>query len=401
MKEVKIDLKQPKYMWAILVYIAALFVGFMVIKITNFEVAEEVDDKLKTTEYLNSDLPDAAINSEIGSKRKNVMDSFGHIRDESAIAGIESDIDSVKKKEDYSSRYSQEEQDLVAQQQAEEAAKRLKEIQQQRDVTGSDKGRGKAVMGEDDYTLPESAEQRYAEMEKELNLARGRGRKALGVEGAYAEMEAARLRDSLATATALLKQKEKEADEPTEVVKKLNDESSYFNTLSKNENESSLITAIIDEEIKAVDGSRVRLRLLDDVQIGDLYVKKGTYLYATMSGFGKQRVKGTIKSVMAGDAIHQINLQLYDTDGLEGLYVPSSTFKETVSDAASSALSQNMNLNDGSAGNNFSQWAMQGVQQSYQKISQAIGKTIKKNSVRIKYGTKVYLINGKDQKKKK
>ena len=36
----------------------------------------------------------------------------------------------------------------------------------------------------------------------------------------------------------------------------------------------------IDEDIKAVEGSRVRLRLLDDVEIDGKVVTKGSYLYA-------------------------------------------------------------------------------------------------------------------------
>ena len=44
------------------------------------------------------------------------------------------------------------------------------------------------------------------------------------------------------------------------VVKVMKTESEYFNTVSQNAPGSSLITAIIDENIKAVDGSRVRVR---------------------------------------------------------------------------------------------------------------------------------------------
>ena len=35
--------------------------------------------------------------------------------------------------------------------------------------------------------------------------------------------------------------------------------SDYFNTLTQNEHEPKLIKAIIDEDVKATDGSRVRL----------------------------------------------------------------------------------------------------------------------------------------------
>ena len=73
------------------------------------------------------------------------------------------------------------------------------------------------------------------------------------------------------------------------VVKLVKKPSDYFHTLAENEPEPKLIKAIIDEDIKAVDGSRVRLRLLDDVEIGEQIVSKGAYLYATMNGFGGQR----------------------------------------------------------------------------------------------------------------
>lgn len=53
-----------------------------------------------------------------------------------------------------------------------------------------------------------------------------------------------------------------------QVKKKTKDVSDYFNTIGVSEEQSKLITAIIDEDIKAVDGSRVRLRLLDDIEIG-------------------------------------------------------------------------------------------------------------------------------------
>ena len=86
-------------------------------------------------------------------------------------------------------------------------------------------------------------------------------------------------------------------------------------------------------------GSRVRLRLIDDVEINEVVVPKGSYLYATMSGFGSQRVKGNVTSIMVDGEIIKVNLALYDTDGLEGLYVPSSQFRETTKDVGSGALS--------------------------------------------------------------
>ena len=178
------------------------------------------------------------------------------------------------------------------------------------------------------------------------------------------------------------------------VVKRIRQSSDYFHTVSENDPQPDLIKAIIDEDLKAVDGSRVRLRLLADVQIGNLFMPKGSYIYAIMSGFSSQRVKGTVKSVLLYDEIIKVNLSLYDTDGLEGLYVPSSSFRETARDVASGAVGSSMSINNGSSSNALSQWGMQAVQNAYQRTTSAVGKVIRKNSAHLKYGTFVYLVNG-------
>lgn len=187
-------------------------------------------------------------------------------------------------------------------------------------------------------------------------------------------------------------------DDALTVVKAKRPSSSYFNTLAENELEPSLIKAIIDEDIKAVDGSRIRLRLLDDIEINDVFLPKGSYLYATMSGFGQQRVKGSVKSLMVADELVKVNLTIYDTDGLEGLYVPSSSFRETAKDVAGGALDNSMTLNSNTSGqSNIAQWGWNAIQNAYQKTSSAISKAIRKNKVSLKYGTFVYLVNGSEK----
>ena len=183
-------------------------------------------------------------------------------------------------------------------------------------------------------------------------------------------------------------------------MKRHKEDNEYFNTIATNEPEHKLIKAIVDEDIKAVDGSRVRLRLLDDIDIGERTIAKGTCLYCTMSGFGQQRVKGTVKSVLINDELVKINLSIYDTDGLEGLYVPKSNFSETVKDIAGSTVSQSMTINDGSTTSTAGRWGMQALQNAYQKTANALSKNIRKNKVKVKYGTQVYLINSKEKRNK-
>ena len=385
----RINFRQPKYMLPAIVYLPLLGASYFIFDLFDTEVAEKQDANMQTTEYLNPNLPQAHIKGGdgIGGKYENMLNAYGKIEDHSAVENIERDNE--QEKEEYQSKYSDAEL-----QQLDAEVKRQAEMEKQREAQEAhERQRENEALAELNKALAEArlkgqqATQTSTSASTSSNDAPVTTNGGISIEGKIKVNENAR----------------KEADEndkPSEVVKKVKTSSDYFNTLAVNEKEPTLIKAIIDENIKAMDGSRVRLRLLDDVEIGEMVVKKGAYLYAIMSGFSSQRVKGTVKSVLVDDEIVKINLSLYDTDGMEGLYVPSSQFRETTKDVASGAVTGNVDMNTTNTGSSFSQWGMQTMQNAYQKTSNAIGKAIKKNKVKLKYGTFVYLINSKDTKSK-
>ena len=392
----KINWKQPKYMIPIIIYFPLLFVGYFVIDLFHTEKAE-TSNGLTTTNYLNPELPDANMKGDgIGNKYDNMLKSYGKIDDHTALGNI--DRNEEDKKEEYDSKYSEEELKQLESQKQE--AEKLAEMQRQLQESaqkGQEVAQGDGTSEEDRLAL---SKQREQEAMEELNRAI-----------AQARLQGQRATNLPAETDTLTKRNEKNLevsdeqendDEPQEVVKKVRVTSDYFNTICENEREEKLIKAIIDENIKAVDGSRVRLRLIDDVEINEIVVPKGSYLYATMSGFGSQRVKGNVTSIMVDGEIIKINLALYDTDGLEGLYVPSSQFRETTKDVGSGALSNTSTLtNTTTTGNSLASWGAQAISNAVQKSSNAVSKAIKKNKVKLKYGTFVYLINSRSNNKGK
>ena len=375
----KINFRQPRYMLPAILYLPLLGASYFIFDLFRTEKAEIPDATLQTTEFLNPELPEATIKDGdgIGSKYENMTKSWGRIQDYTAVDNIERD-EPDENKEEYESQYTEDDIALLG------------EIEQEKSM---------AAEAADAKRREEEA---LAELEKALAEARLRGRQevippaeedttqtAPPPAAAPAEAEGTIDEDSQAVKAP------GENDRASEVVKKTKTSSDYFHTLDRSGQEPKLIKAIIDEDIKAVDGSRVRLRLLDDVEIDGSTVRKGTYLYATVSGFSSGRVKGSISSILVGDELVKVSLSLYDTDGLEGLYVPESQFRETGKDVASSAMSGNLSMNTGGYGNNsLAQWGMQAVQNAYQKTSNAISKAIRKNKVKLKYGTFVYLVNG-------
>lgn len=408
-----INFKQPKYLLPAILYFPLLVTGYLIIDLFNVEIAEKENKELKTTEYLNADLPEAQLKEGIGGKRDNVQKIYGNVRDFSALDNIESDIDSLRKKEAFDSRYTDEDLEQLAMNDSTQA--RLAEARERLNRSAQ---RG-ADMTADEFVKDLTPEERakidelrrkglFDELDRELEAIRARGKRTLqeASAGLSDRPDLAAVDTVVQVAAEVVEEKQQkvvsELDEDAEnlsVVKKVETESRYFNTLSTNDSQTSMIKAIIDEEVKAVDGSRVRLRLLDDIEVDDVLIRKGTYLYCTMSGFSKQRVKGKIESVMVNDDLYKISLSIYDTDGLEGLYVPSSTFRETAKEIGGQVMQTNMNVNDGiSTVNSVTSWAAQAIQQGYQRASQAISKSIRKNKVRLKYGTQVYLVNSKKQK---
>ena len=375
----KINFKEPKYMLPAILYVPLLVASYFIFDLFHAETAEIPDKTMQMTEYLNPDLPDARIKGDIGSKYENMAKSWGKIQDYSAVDNIERE-ESDDNKEEYESQYTVDDIALLDEQQQEKAA---------------------AAQIADAKTREQEA---LAELEKALAEARLKGRNEV-LPPTDTDSTATAAQTPAATIEVKGKIEEEsrsvkapsESEPPSEVVRKVKTASDYFNTLAVNEREPKLIKAIIDENIKAVDGSRVRLRLLDDVEINECVVKRGSYLYATMSGFSSGRVKGNITSILIEDELVKVSLSLYDTDGMEGLYVPNSQFRETSKDVASGAVSGNLNMNTGSYGNSLSQWGMQAATNAYQKTSNAIGKAIKKNKVKLKYGTFVYLVNGREK----
>ena len=392
----KINWKQPKYMIPLIIYFPLLFVGYFVIDLFHTEKAE-IPDGLATTEYLNPDLPEAKMKGDgIGNKYESMLKSYGKIDDYSALGNIERNEEDTR--EEYESKYTDEEREQLEAQEAAKLAEMQRKLQESAQK-GQEIAQGGSPSEEDRIAR---SKQREQEAMDELNraIAQARLQAQQSMMPAATDTADAGQREGKVEASD---KKKTDDDEPQEVVKKVKVTSDYFNTLCDNDKETSLIKAIIDENIKAVDGSRVRLRLLDDIEINDVVVPKGSYLYATMSGFGSQRVKGNVQSIMVDDDIIKVSLALYDTDGLEGLYVPSSQFRETTKDVGSGALSNTSSLTNSSttSGNSLATWGAQTITNAVQKTSNAISKAIKKNNAKLKYGTFVYLINSRSNKKDK
>lgn len=394
----RIDFKQPKYIFPLAILLPILFLGYELIGVFGGQ-----DDAQKgvATDSINASLPTAA-NDEMGDKMAEMNKRYNEEDAASAVNGIGED---QPQQDSLSNSYQEHELDDIDRQNAINAQRQkdMEALQQRleqsrkhinayeggsyggasRYGSGSSYGRSSRQTEMDDYARElEAIQKRSLARQKSLERSMGIGDEdESGKESKVSQPFNAPNR----------KPKEK----PAIVKKVMEGNSDKFNTVSvESTAEVPLIRAMIDKTTKAHEGTRLRFKLLDDVTLKGTKLKKGTYLYGTVTGFGQQRVMASITSILVKDKFIKVGLSVYDNDGMEGFYVPESAFRDLMKDAKANALQSNINFDGGYGGGLSSEAvALQALQNMYQSATSAVSANIRKNKARIKYNTIVYLVN--------
>lgn len=407
----KINFKQPKYIFPLVVFIPLCALVYFVMQ--TFGGGEDAQQTV-ATDRINTELPQANA-EEAGDKMYEMSRRFG---DEDAFTAVGAIGEEQKKAEELEHGYSEDElnkldaaeaERIRQQQEMEELERSLAESRRHinsfaygdnassgnRSGNGSRTGTSTTTEGytsQDDFAKDlEEIQRRSYERQKAIESGLGIGRFD---RDELAEKQRA---DSIAK----VRQAEKERNRPKLVIKSGDTNAEKFHTVTSPDDvaEAKLIRAMIDQTTKAKEGTRLRFKLLDDITVSNTKLKKGTYLYGTVTGFGQQRVKATITSILVGDKFINVKLSVFDNDGMEGFYVPESSFREFVKDASSSAVQQNISFEseDGyGSGISGEALALQALQNVYNSASSAISSNIRKNKAKIKYNTIVYLINSEE-----
>lgn len=394
----RIDFKQPKYIFPLAILLPILFLGYELIGVFGGQ-----DDAQKgvATDSINASLPTAA-NDEMGDKMAEMNKRYNEEDAASAVNGIGED---QPQQDSLSNSYQEHELDDIDRQNAINAQRQkdMEALQQRleqsrkhinayeggsyggasRYGSGSSYGRSSRQTEMDDYA-------RELEAIQKRSLARQKSlERSMGIGDEYESGKESKVSQPFNAPNRKPKEK------PAIVKKVMEGNADKFNTVSaESMAEVPLIRAMIDKTTKAHEGTRLRFKLLDDVTLKGTKLKKGTYLYGTVTGFGQQRVMASITSILVKDKFIKVGLSVYDNDGMEGFYVPESAFRDLMKDAKANALQSNINFDGGYGGGLSSEAvALQALQNMYQSATSAVSANIRKNKARIKYNTIVYLVN--------
>jgi conjugative transposon TraM protein len=142
--------------------------------------------------------------------------------------------------------------------------------------------------------------------------------------------------------------------------------------------------AVVNETQIVVNGSSMKLRLVNDVYINGILVPKNNFFYGVASLNG-ERLNIVITTIHYQNNILPVALSVYDLDGLPGIYIPGAITRDVAKQSADESL-QGIGLTtvDPSIG---AQAASAGIQ----TVKNLIGKKVKLVRVTVKAGYQVLL----------
>ena len=152
---------------------------------------------------------------------------------------------------------------------------------------------------------------------------------------------------------------------------------------------SNTVSAVIHQDQTLVDGSTVKLRLLGDVNLQGTIVPRNSFVYG-IAAVRNERLVISIENVRYGREILPVDLQVYDTDGMPGVYIPGSIDREAGKEALSDASGgggYNVTMSTGVK----EQLTMQAAQTGLSGIKSLASRKARAVKVHVKANYRVYL----------
>ncbi len=97
------------------------------------------------------------------------------------------------------------------------------------------------------------------------------------------------------------------------------------------------IEAVIHETQTLVNGSTVKLRLVNDIYINGVLIPKNNFVFGTTQLNG-ERLGIKISSIRYRNSLFPVELQVYDIDGMDGIYIPGAITRDVAKESADRSI---------------------------------------------------------------
>lgn len=153
---------------------------------------------------------------------------------------------------------------------------------------------------------------------------------------------------------------------------------------------ANAVEAVVAETRVLTAGSSIKLKLLDDIIVAGKTIPAGSFVFGYCT-VNDDRLSVSINSVRHNKSLLTVSLDIYDNDGIRGIYVPGAITRDVAKNAASEAVQ------------GFDMYTMSnsvGVQAATAGVNAAktlVSKKTKLVKVTVKSGYRIFLKNTNEQ----
>ena len=106
---------------------------------------------------------------------------------------------------------------------------------------------------------------------------------------------------------------------------------------STTEENANAIEAIIPENQLLVNGAVMKLRLLTDIYVNGVFIPKNN-LVSAITSLNDERLEAEITAIRFNNSLFPVKLEVYDLDGLPGIYIPGAITRDVAKQSADNGL---------------------------------------------------------------
>jgi len=101
--------------------------------------------------------------------------------------------------------------------------------------------------------------------------------------------------------------------------------------------EQNTVEAVVHQTQTLVNGAVVKLRLLNDIYLNGSLVPKGNFVFG-IAELNDERLEINIISIRNNSSLFSVKLEVFDMDGLPGIYIPGAISRDVAKQSADNSL---------------------------------------------------------------
>ena len=103
--------------------------------------------------------------------------------------------------------------------------------------------------------------------------------------------------------------------------------------------EQNTVEAVVHQTQTLVNGAVVKMRLLNDIYINGSSIPKGNFVFG-IAKLNDERLEININSIRNNNSLFPVKLEVYDMDGLPGIYIPGAISRDVAKQTTDNGLQQ-------------------------------------------------------------